>query len=149
METYEEGQASHKQIEEDFPLEEESEEEEGPISFTRKRKAPQVIVTTPRKPRTSMRGEIRQTPIMLRGTSGEVFNKELQHNVPLPTIVKFKTEQAEEQMKETSKALQSGQVSLDEIVDLSDDEVVKDVASQRMETLAVGARIAPHETPSV
>jgi len=107
-----------------------------------------VVSTPPKKPRTSMRGENRQSPTLLQGAGSEV-HRELQHNVPLPTIVKIKTELLEEQMKETSQAHEGGHISLEEIINLSDDEVVKEVASQQMETLAAGTHMTPHKTPTV
>jgi len=91
-ETLEEGQSSRKHDEEDILMEEEPKEEEAPLIIKRKRRAPQVVVSTPpKKLRTSMRGEIKQSPTLLQGVGSEV-HRELQHNVPLPTIVKFKTE---------------------------------------------------------
>jgi len=54
------------------------------------------LISPPKKQRMAMRGDIRADPIILRGAGGEVFRKELQHDVPLPTIIKFKTKKVEE-----------------------------------------------------
>jgi len=52
-------------------------------------------------------------------------------------------------MKETSQTQAEGHISLDETINLSDDEVVQEVASQKIETLATGTHMTPHKTPPI
>jgi len=52
-------------------------------------------------------------------------------------------------MKETSQMQVGGHISLDEMINLLDDEVVKEVASQKMETLAAGMSMTPQKIPLV
>jgi len=126
-------------------------EEEEPLDDDPLIKKKKKKVQTPpqKKQKLVMRGTVDINPILLRGEGGEGILKNLQHEVPIPDIVQFKTEKEEERREKIHSARKEPPFPLDDIVELSDDDVVNDVSAHSMETLVENTKMTPHGTPVV